>query len=330
MNYVEGLKARLRQGQPLPLPIDTLLRGLVPFFQAGMRWRLSRPCVRVDARVISFGNITVGGTGKTPAVIERAQREIQAGHTVAVLTRGYGTPNPGLPVVVPPRSDHPGLSAKIGDEPALIARCVSDAFIIKSPDRVAGARMAVHQCGCDTLILDDGFQYVMLERNENVLVIDASCPFGNGRLLPRGTLREPVTALSRATSLLLTRCDQARDLTATILRLRELCPAIPIRKTWHAPGSLWRLSDGAESALATWKGRKVNVACAIGHPEAFFRTVESLGMVIGERKVFPNHRGFSLEGLSGAPIIMTEKDAVRLVKAPPETYALGIRLMDFA
>lgn len=330
MNYAERLKDRVRRGEPLPQPLDALLQAATPFFRMGMAWRLSRPRVRVAAHVISFGNITAGGTGKTPAVIERAQAEVLAGKKVAVLTRGHGAPSARTPLVVPPGTYRPGLAETVGDEPALIARCVSGAFVVKCADRVAGARTAIEQCGCDTLILDDGYQYVMLERDENILVLDATCPFGNGKLLPRGTLREPLAAMRRATALLLTRCDQALDLDALIEHLAELCPGVPVRKTWHAPSGLWRVCDGVEEPLETWKGRTVHVVCGIGHPEAFFRTLESVGMIIGQRTIFPNHRRFSLEGVSGEHIIMTEKDAVRLAQAPPQAYALGIRLMDFS
>jgi len=328
VNYVEHLKDRVRRGESLPQPLDALLQAATPFVQLGMAWRLSRPRVRVAARVVSFGNLTAGGTGKTPAVIERARAEIAAGKKVAILTRGYGASSASDPVVLAPGGYCPGLAETLGDEPALIARCVPEAFVIKCADRVAGARMALEQCGCQTLILDDGYQYVMLERDENILVVDASCPFGNGWLLPRGTLREPLEAMRRATALLLTRCDQAPDLPKLVERLAELCPGVPVRKTWHAPSGLWRVRDGREEPVAAWEGRTVHAVCGIGHPEAFFRTIESLGMRIERKTVFPNHSRFSLEGFSAEYIIMTEKDAVRLTQAPPQAYALAVRLMD--
>ena len=116
-----SLAERIRTNQPVPLPVAALLSAATPVFRIGMWARLRAKRVRVDARVISFGNLTVGGTGKTPAVIERARMEMAAGHTVAVLTRGYGTQQTKTPVVVDGRNGLAGLYERVGDEPALIA-----------------------------------------------------------------------------------------------------------------------------------------------------------------------------------------------------------------
>ena len=167
--------------------------------------RLQCPRTRVNARVISFGNITAGGTGKTPAVIERARQEVASGRKVAVLTRGYGSQSKESLIVANESSED--LYLRIGDEPALIARKVPRAIVIKCADRVLAAKTAIDEHGCDTLIMDDGFQHVRLERDENIVLIDAANPFGNGHLLPRGILREPLHALKRATHFILTRCQ---------------------------------------------------------------------------------------------------------------------------
>ena len=136
------------------------------------------------------------------------------------------------------------LYALLGDEAALIARKVPGIVIVKCPDRVAAARMAIERYGCSVLILDDGFQHVRIARDEDIVVIDARNPFGNGWLIPRGILREPIEALRHATHVVITRCDQARGVQDVVGRVREVCPDMPIRLTRHAPTGFWRVNDG--------------------------------------------------------------------------------------
>ncbi len=323
------LSEKIRRGAPIPPVFDILLRAATPAVRLGMRWRLARPRVCVGARVISFGNITVGGTGKTPAVIERARLECEAGGRVAVLTRGYGSRRGPEPLVAAPGSYAPGLAERIGDEPALILRRVPEVFVVKAADRVCGARLAVEEHGCDTLILDDGFQHVALERDENVLVIDATNPFGNGHLVPRGILREPLEAMGRATSILLTRCDQAEELDGVAGELAVRCPGAPIRRTRHAPSRLWRVATGEELELDTLAGAAVCALCAIGNPEAFVDTLTSLGAEVAERMTFRDHARISGAGLaSERAVVVTEKDAVRMVGVGENVLALGIDLQD--
>jgi len=291
--------------------------------------RLQRTRSRVPAFVISFGNITVGGTGKTPAVIERAQRELAAGRRVAVLTRGYGARKSPEPLVITPDAGIEGLAEYAGDEPALIARRVPGVILVKSANRVAGARVAAGEYGCDVLILDDGFQHVALERDENCLMIDATNPFGNGCLLPRGILREPLSAMKRATSVILTHCDQASDLDSVVERVRSLCPGARLRKTRHAPFGLWRVEDGTRADLEMIRGREVTAACGIANPEAFFRTLTELGTTVNARLAYRDHWAIPRSVLpTSGIVIITEKDAVRMREAAPNVYALAIELRD--
>lgn len=328
MSTIHALSERIRRGEAIPSGLAAILHSLTPAVRAGMWLRLRGRRTRVAARVISFGNITAGGTGKTPAVIERAQAELAAGHRVAVLTRGYGSRKCEEPLLIAPDEAAAELAACLGDEAALIRRRVPGVYIVKAAKRVEGARAAIER-GCDTLILDDGFQHVALERDENVLVIDAANPFGNGYLVPRGILREPISAMDRATHLLLTRCDQAKDLDGLTAQLEGCCPGRTIRRTRHAPHGLWRVATGESAPLEELRGIEVTALCGIGHPESFFRTLESLGAVIRDRIVFPDHGAIAPEALPRAGrIITTEKDAMRLSRAGDNVWALAIELRD--
>jgi len=328
MKYLRHLAESVRKGDPLPPHWSALLSAATPLTRLGMRLRLARPRVRVGAHVVSFGNITAGGTGKTPAVIERARAEVLAGRRVAVLTRGYGSGTRQL-LAVDSATSPEGVAWAVGDEPALILRRAPEVVLVRGADRVAAARLAIERFGCEVLILDDGFQHVMLDRDENVALLDATNPFGNERLIPRGILREPPAALRRATQLLLTRCDQAHDLDALLRRLADLAPGVPVRKTRHAPVGLWRVCDGVPMPLEELRGRRVDAACAIGNPEAFFATLEALGAVVEARHAFPDHQRFDAAALGrDKTVVVTEKDAVRLENPPENTYALAIELQD--
>jgi len=185
--------------------------------------------------------------------------------------------------------------------------------------------------GCDTLILDDGYQHVRLARNENVLLIDATNPFGNGHLIPRGILRERPAAARRATRIILTRCDQADDLPSLMATLLMAAPQAPVRKTRHAPKGLWRVVDGETVALDAIRGRQVKAVCAIASPEAFFKTLEDVGAAVAERVAFTDHAELAPEALAfEGPVVVTEKDAVRMdrTRTADNVLALAVELQD--
>ncbi len=323
------LAERIRRNEPIPFPLAVLLDAATPVVRAGMWWRRRQPVVTVDAHVVSVGNLTAGGSGKTPLVIERARQESARGRKVAVLTRGYGTAATNEPVAA--ISNPSGaLCYLMGDEAALIMRKVPGVVIVKCVDRVAAARMALEWFGCNMLILDDGFQHVQLARNEDIVVIDARNPFGNGCLIPRGILREPVEALRRATHVVVTRCDQARDVQGVIDRVTAIRADMPIRLTRHAPTGCWRVSDGAAYPLKLLREGPIRAMCAVGSPEAFFDTLASLGAHVTECNAFPDHAAIPDSALSGPlPVVVTEKDAVRMCSAPAHVYALTIELEEW-
>lgn len=330
-NGALDLAGRIRRGEPIPWPLALLLQAATPIQRIGM-WRRARQSVtRVPANVVSFGNITAGGTGKTPAVIARAEREITAGAHVAVLTRGYGSRKTFEPLVVHPEDKTVDVVADVGDEPALIRLRVPGVTLIKSADRVAGACAAIEK-GADVILLDDGYQSLSLHRDENILCIDAVNPFGNGKLLPRGSLREPLAAMARATDVILTRCDQVDALGQLDVvedRIRQWLPEVPIRRTRHAPLDLIRTTGGEALPLAWLSDREIVAACGIGHPEAFVATLEQLGARVVRLDALGNHGSF--EGYrweKNLPTLVTEKDAVRIGTAPSNALALRIALQD--
>ncbi len=320
---------RIRRGETLPLPLALALEAASLAQRAGMTLRLRRKSTRAPVHVVSYGNLTAGGAGKTPAVIARASTECSAGRRVAILTRGYGAARSRKPLVRLPGEAAP--PERFGDEAALIARHVPEACIVRSADRVAGARVAA-ELGCDLLILDDGFQAVALARDENILLIDAVNPFGNGRLLPRGILREPLSAMARATAVYITRCDQAPERLADIeFAAARYAPTAPILKFVHQPTHLWQVRDGRKHSLDLLTGAAVRAVCGIGNPEAFLTTLRSLGAETRETRILSDHERLSLSLLdSSLLVVITEKDAVRLTVEPPDNvYALVVTMAPY-
>lgn len=321
------LAERIRRGGDVPPLLAAALDAATVLQRAGMFWRHMQRSVRVDARVISFGNITAGGSGKTPAVIERAEQELAAGARLAVLTRGYGGEKVQEPLV-----SLPGTAADakaLGDEAALIRHRIPEAVIIRAANRIRGAHAAV-AAGCDTILLDDGFQYVQLARDENILCVNAANPWGNGHLIPRGILREPLHALRRATRIFLTHCDHAADLTGLFETLRAYCPHTPLRCTVHAPRYLLRAGDREQIPLEALRNAEVVPVCGIAHPEGFHHSLERLGAFIIARRVYPDHAAIPAAAWRGPGVkVTTEKDAARMGTLPADTLILVMSLRDF-
>ncbi len=329
MTWTRELSEKIRRGEAIPLPLAALLQAGTPVTRLGMWYRLHRSPTKVNAHVVSVGNITAGGTGKTPAVIERASKELAKGKKVAVLTRGYGTPS-DVPLVISDDLDPDDYYKKLGDEPALILNKLPQVIVFKGANRVASAQCAVNEYGCDLLLLDDGFQYTFLHRDENIVLIDAANPFGNGHLIPRGILREPLTHLSRATEIVLTRCDQQTDLETTVAVIKRHTDNVPLRKTAHAPTNLIRASDGSRGSLDLLRETEITALCGIGNPDAFFATLEALGATINKRVVFADHSTVSPENIpKEGMVVATEKDGVRLTSAPDNLYLLAIELQNY-
>ena len=270
--------------------------------------------------VISVGNIVAGGTGKTPAVIWIAKYLQNEGVQVGVLLRGYGREDRHSILVV---SDGKQILTSLtasGDEAEMIARKLPGVPVVVGGDRYT-AGLEVIQLWKHTngvLILDDGFQQRQLGRDLDILTIDSTQPFGTGKLLPAGTLREPKTALKRTDVLLLTRTDLA----AESINFEQFRQGKQVFQTCHQPTRLYQLSTGEECALDLLKGQPILVVCGIGNPKAFAGTLRQLEPQAVELLAFPDHHRYSLADLNeistrargiGANIVVTtEKDSQKL------------------
>jgi tetraacyldisaccharide 4'-kinase len=293
----------------------------------------------LGVQVIAIGNITVGGTGKTP-VVEKFARELQnQGRTVAILSRGYRSKPPPLTKrlldrlllrsdTTPPRvvSDGKSLlldSETAGDEPYMLASNLKDVVVLVDKDRVKSGRYAIEKFGCDTLLLDDGFQYWKLAgRRRDIVLIDCQAPFGNEYLLPRGTLREPGSHLARASTIFITKSDgHTAQLRARIARHNA---GAGIIECVHHPLYLEDVFTGERVELNLLKGRKVAALSGIAQPESFENSLITLGAELVYSKRFADHHRFTQQEVlnalnrakkrQAAAIITTQKDAVRFPK----------------
>ena len=308
-----------------------------------LRWFLYKARILRDAtlgvQVIAIGNLTVGGTGKTP-VVERFARELRdAGRNVAILSRGYRSKPPPVHEwlknkilfredTTPPRivSDGKSLlldSEMAGDEPHMLASNLKDVVVLVDKDRVKSGRYAIEKFGCDTLLLDDGFQYWDLRgRRHDVVLIDRQQPFGNEHMLPRGTLREPPSHLARAHTIFITKSDgQTGELRRRIASLNATAAVI---ECVHHPMYLEDVFTGERQSLEFIKGRKVGSFSGIAQPESFEHSLVQLGADLVYSKRFADHHRFSQQEILNAInrgkkrqadlIITTQKDAVRFPK----------------
>ncbi|MCD6339945.1 MAG: tetraacyldisaccharide 4'-kinase [Verrucomicrobia bacterium] len=293
----------------------------------------------LGVQIIAVGNLTVGGTGKTP-VVEKLARELKdQGRNVAILSRGYRSKPPPLTRRIlnrllfrtetePPRvvSDGKSLlldSEAAGDEPFMLASNLKDVVVLVDKDRVKSGRYAIEKFGCDTLLLDDGFQYWKLAgRRQDIVLVDAQQPFGNCHLLPRGTLREPPSHLARAHAIFITKSNGQ---TAPLRRmLSEYNPRAGIIECVHHPLYLEDVFTGERKKLDVLKGAQVAALSGIAQPESFEESLVKLGAELVYVKRFADHHRFTQQELLNAinrskirqarMIVTTQKDAVRFPK----------------
>jgi tetraacyldisaccharide 4'-kinase len=283
------------------LPYGWAVRLRNAAFQRG--WIHSR---RVAVPVVSVGNLTAGGTGKTPCVEYVARFYRALDRRVAILSRGYG-----------------GEGAR-NDEALVLEENLPDVPHLQGADRVALAQIAIEELESEVLLLDDGFQHRRLARDLDLVLMDTTAPWGHGYLLPRGLLREPPRSLRRAGAIVLTRCDQVT--TEQRERLRQtvgrIAPEVPVIETSHRPVELTS-SDGSSASLDLLPHGPVAAFCGIGNPEAFRHSLLDLGAVPISFRVYPDHHRYSREDVEelrrwagnlphGTTIVTTQKDSVKL------------------
>ena len=276
---------------------------------------------KLPVPVISVGNLTAGGTGKTPLVLWCVEELRRLSRKPGVLARGYGR----------------AREEALNDEGLMLASAVPGLPQVQDPDRVRGGNELVRRFGVDAVVLDDGFQHRRIQREMDFVCLDARSPFGGGRCLPAGYLRERPWGLRRATALVLTR---AEDLTAAAEKplvdlLKRLSPHASVHRATHAPLDLWSRPDGRSEPPEALKGRKVLLFSGIGNPSSFEETVRRLRAVVLDHVVFEDHHRFREEELSalagraageGASLLTTEKDEARLFSAKVPRTVLRVRL----
>jgi tetraacyldisaccharide 4'-kinase len=287
------------------------------------RWVLSdlRPRVSVPCAVISVGNLTVGGTGKTPLVGWLGRYLYERKLAVGVVSHGYGTPTRRSFVLLRRARPSSELARRAGDETVLLSRALGTVPVASDRRKADALRRLWKKARPQVIIVDDAFQTIAIRRDLDVVAIDAVNPWGRGYLLPRGRLREKRETLSRADLVVLTRCNQSAAVPDVLRQIRELTSA-PVVTTEHVFSGLWRADTWERLADGALRGKTVYAFSGIGNPESFEHSLTELGAsVVGSRR-FGDHHFFSLGDLEkvedaasklGAEfLVTTEKDAVRL------------------
>jgi tetraacyldisaccharide 4'-kinase len=305
-----------------------------PAYDSAVRyrnWRFDQPhsSVGVPVPVISVGNLTTGGTGKTPVVAWVINRLMQEGRRPAILSRGYKS-----------------LDGSSNDEKRLLDRLCAGVPHIQNPDRVAGANEAIARYGSDVLVLDDGFQHRRLRRDLDLVLIDALNPWGYGHLLPRGLMREPKSSLRRASLVLITRSELCEPSAVGLLSAEiSRHTSAPIVLSEFRPQSLVDAA-GAATSLESVCGRRVLAFCGIGNPDGFRRTLATIDSRLANPALlaFPDHHHYrdadrqriaDLAQSTGAELLLTtEKDLVKLPESiggvPVRAVRIGLTIADGA
>ena len=324
---VDGLFPHLIMGI---LYIFSLIYGLLVNIKlAGYKYGIFQK-QKLDCFVISLGNVTVGGTGKTPTA-QRLARDIRdMGYRVVILNRGYRAKWHGEVGIV---SDGKRLhmdAAEAGDEAYMLAKHLPEVPVLIGAERAKTGRYAMEHFGAEVAILDDGYQHWQLERDLDILLVDAVNVFGNGYILPRGTLREPISHISRADICLMTKVDQAAAASCDYIRetVHRYNPEARIVESIHQPRCFiplteWYVNIASQGIdIAQMRGKRIMAVSAIGNPASFEQTLSDLGAVIIESLRYPDHHDYAMsemtdifqqaENAGAEAIVITEKDAVKI------------------
>lgn len=319
---LEALRAKLLKNKiaKVILKCFSFIYGIAVAFNLLLYKLNIRKGKKVDGFVVCIGNITAGGTGKTPTVLLCARLLSEMGLRTAVVSRGYKRPQKGQDVVI--LYDQADLNwQSAGDEPYMMNLLLKDKQVpvIVSKSRYKAAKCAREKFASQVILLDDGFQHHKLKRDRNVVLIDAKNPFGGG-LLPLGNLREPLTALERADIVLLTHSDlvPAEQLATIKKEIKHINPALPVVNAVHKPKKFFDLINKEDVPLGNLKGSAVSF-CGLGDPASFESTLKNLGLNLKQTWRYADHRKYTikdietLENLRGKmPLITTFKDYVKL------------------
>jgi len=309
-------------------PLELVYRFVVRVraFAYARGWLRAR---RLPVRVVSVGNLTVGGTGKTPLVLRLAALLGQRGQRVAILTRGYGR-REQMPLIINGRGETKQYTPELmGDEPILLARRLPDVTIGIGPDRHRMGERILKMEGAEppgVFLLDDGFQHLGLARDLDIVVLDATNPFAGDAALPAGLLREPVAALKRADMIVLTRTNTGTP-PSVHEKLQRYNPRAPVFRAQTRLEGVYDAATHRAANLYALKQQKVFAYCGIGNPEAFWEDVRRWGFELVGTLAFPDHHRYKIDDFkaiiaradrAGArALLTTEKDMINLTVIPP-------------
>ncbi len=334
----------LQAGEEAPAPrcsLGAVAGGLAALYGLGARMRRALyagsllRARRLPAPVVSVGNLTVGGTGKTP-VTACLTRLFQAqGRKVAILSRGYGGQNQGVACISDGRRIYQ-KPPQAGEEAYWLALALPGAAVYTGASRYAAGLAAWEQVRPDLFLLDDGFQHFQLHRDLDIVLLDAAAPFGNGRLLPRGSLREPQAALTKKTAaqvLILTRFQEDRD-RRTLADLQRRFPEKTMLTASIIPAAVRLLPAGTPQPPTALENQALLAFAALARPEVFRRTLEELGVRLRGFRVFPDHHPFQpgelaalvreAETAGASALVTTAKDWARLAERWEQTMPLWV------
>jgi tetraacyldisaccharide 4'-kinase len=319
------------------LHLGSLIYRLIVSSRNGLYDRQILKSVRLARPLISVGNLSVGGTGKTPCVIGLAKILARQGYRPAVLSRGYGGQNSGSVQIVSDGTNVKLDAAVAGDEPLLIARSLPGIPVLTGAKRALTGQAAIEQFNADVLICDDAFQHRQIFRDIDIVLLDAERPLGNGRLLPRGELREPAESLRRADCILLTRADKAANMPDEIARIAD-ASGIPVFRSVHRLQEMVRPQDRLSLLPEDFRGKSVCAFCGIARPTSFKKSLLDAGMHILSFIDFPDHYAYKRDDLEAIrkhflaqnadAWLTTEKDAMRLEESPDFLNQLFIARME--
>ncbi len=285
---------------------------------------------RVSSHLISIGNLTVGGTGKTPFTIFLAERLKEKGCSVGIVSRGYKGSHQGAPLLVTDGKEILSDVSSVGDEAYLMANRLVGVPVVVSKDRFNGCRFLLAHFKIDRILLDDGFQYLSLHRDLNLLLIDALNPYGNSLLLPRGPLREPISAIRRADLVVLTRIEDPSYTCEWIDKIRE--SGQPCLRSRFVATDLVSINTGETYPLSDLVNQSVLAFCGIGNPSSFIGLLNSLGAHLKEAMIFEDHFPYRpadivrikerKDALGIRWTVTTEKDAVKVKGLLPKDFHL--------